>query len=178
MSGQRVDIENAIFGSKMDSKVDDFADGGILHSEFWPSQCLVEIEMLLAPDEIGGLEESLAQGVAEDVASAVNCCRDKIRAQEVVPGSGVIRMVLLEGVCGDGRLPIWVVRDLERQLQDSSSHLRHGAFSSKISSLRVVADVLHDDISFEKVLRRMHCKTRESSPAHLNSERFRVFRDI
>jgi len=81
----------------------------------------------------------------------VNCCRDKIRAQEVVPGSGVIRMVLLEGVCGDGRLPIWVVRDLERQLQDSSSHLRQGALSSKISSLRVVAEVLRDDISFENL---------------------------
>jgi hypothetical protein len=152
MSDQRVDIENFIFGSKAENK-NDCADGGILRSKIWASQCSVEIEVVLTPDGIDprDLAKSVAQGVAEDVASAVNGCRDKIWAQEIVPGSGVVNIVLLEGVCGESQLPLWVVHDLERQLRDSSSRLRQGALSSKISSLRVVAEVLHDDISFEKL---------------------------
>jgi len=156
MSDQRVDIENFNIGNKADSK-DDCDDGGILQSKIWPSQCSVEIEVVLTPDGIDprGLAKSVAQGVAEDVASAVNGCCDKIWAQEIVPGSGVVNIILLEGVCGESRLPsdslASVVHDLERQLQDSSSHLRQGALSSKISSLRVVAEVLRDDISFENL---------------------------
>lgn len=153
MGDQRVDVEHLIFGSKEGRKGDDLADGGILQSNLLPSQCSVEIEIFFRPGEIDttGLAESVAQGVAEDVASAVNGYSDKIWAQEYVPGSGVVHMVLLEGVCGDSRLPVWVVHDIERQMQDSSSRLRQGAFSSKILAFRVVTEVLHDDISFEKL---------------------------
>jgi len=114
------------------------------------SDCFVEIEVMLAPEAWRfGMEEIVADGVRCDVTRALDGCREKVLVQRVDRGSGVVRMVLCEGVCGKNKLPMWAAYELQRQFQDSSSRLRQGAMSSMALAVRVVAEVMSDDIIFE-----------------------------
>ena len=144
-----IDIEGVIGGRKVDL---DGRDKGAFYAPSLQSECYVEIEIILAPEAWRvGMEEIVADGVRCDVTRALDGCRESVLVHRVDRGSGVVHMVLREGVCGESKFPIWSAYELQRQFQDSSSHLRQGAMSSMARSVRIVAEVISDDISFEKL---------------------------
>lgn len=92
----------------------------------------LELDLLL----YRGMEEILGAGVANDVANAVAGRRDKILVQRLEPGSIVVHMLLCEGVC-DNLSPLSVARDLQQQVQESSSLLRQGTYTCRAVSVEI-----------------------------------------
>ena len=115
-----------------------------------PFECYVEIEIVLAAEAWRvGMEGRVTDGLRCDVSRAVDGCSEKVLIQDVDLSSGVVRMILCEGVCGDHKMPLWAAYDLQQQLQDCSSRLRQGATSRMARSVKIVAEVISDDINLE-----------------------------
>lgn len=146
-SDEIIDMEEVIRGCQVEW---DGKPQGDLYSPSLQLECYVEIEIVLAPEAWRvGMKGSVADGLRCDVTRAVDGYSEYVLIHDVDLSSSTVRMILCKGVCGEHKMPIWAAYDLEQQLQDSSSLLRQGGTSRMARSVRIVAEVISDDINLE-----------------------------
>jgi hypothetical protein len=83
-----------------------------------------------------GKEEEYKQGIASDIALALDGKLDRIAVTALSAGSVVAHIVLKKGVLKDGRGPIDALEDLERQVLNPSSLLMTGRYTFKTQAIR------------------------------------------
>ena len=83
-----------------------------------------------------GKEAEYKQGIASDIALALDGKLDRIAVTALSAGSVVAHIVLKKGVLTDGRGPIDALEDLERQVLNPSSLLMTGRYTFKTQAIR------------------------------------------
>jgi len=81
--------------------------------------------------------EGFKEGVLQDLAEAIRGRRDKMRVLGLEAGSVIVQVAFDHGVGGDMRGVLDVLRELERQVGDPLSRLRHGTYTCSAKHMRM-----------------------------------------
>jgi hypothetical protein len=123
-----------------------------------------------------GKEEEYKQGIASDIALALDGKLNRIAVTALSAGSVIAHIVLKKGVLADGRGPIDALKDLERQVLNPSSLLMTGRYTFKTQAIRskyarAGGPSTHEAAAGGKAMRTSDSGPEDDSGSAANSDR-------